>query len=330
MRTFLLSLGLVICVVVTLWIWTQERRHPTELLQPAKMSAAVVGSEAQLSGFSEFSGSPLFDETKGVSVHAALLTADGLNSEALANWAEQNIEGALNWLYEAVDAKEFETAYPVIMHVFAQQMPQEAALILPELRSGFLRDSLMTSISRQWVQSDPNAALDWASNLEDASLSGAAQSAVLLAVCETSYDEALKHVFTSIAEEDRGELLSKVFAHEIMAQRTRTQSGSRLLDLTESSIEKIPEVSVRKQARLEAAQLLVRSHPQVAFTLAERADASDSRERLLLSAFQSLNERDQDYADYLLSESKLNDAIKAELRAANVPLRVEMVIPQRP
>ncbi len=299
-------------------------------LQMQKVADPVMGSKAPSSTLAEFSSPPLSNEIKGISVRARVSSSGALQSDELATWAGQDIEAALNWIYEDADESALETAYPIIMHEFGRKMPREAAQIVPELPSGFLRDSLVTSISGQWALTDPEAAFAWASALEDASLRGNAQSSVLLAISERSYQDALGYVSRVAGEDERGDLRAKVFAHEIQSQRSKTKSSHRLLEFVESSIEEIPAGVPKRLARLEAAQLLVQTHPEVAFTLAERSDASGSRDVLLLSAFQNLSERDRDHANYLIKDSKLNEVVKAQLRAVNVPVPVEMVVPSRP
>ncbi|CAA6679371.1 MULTISPECIES: hypothetical protein [unclassified Lentimonas] len=326
-RLLLLSTGLVSCAFLALWIRSKETRDLAELPRLHRLADPIAGSEDHLPALPEFSEAPVLDGGEG---RADVVSFDGLSSKALAIRAEQDIGAALNWLSEDADASVFETAYPIIMHELVRQRPLQAAQMIPELQSGFLRDSLVTSISRQWVQVDSDAALAWASALEDASLRGHAQRSVLLAVCEASYEDAMGHVLALSVEQDRLDLLSTVFAHEIQSQRLRTQSSSRLLQLAESSIEQISEAPLRGRARFEAAQLLIATHPQVAFALVERAEASDSREGLLLTAFRSLSELDPDLANHMLNESTLSDSMKDQLRSASGPVLVEMVIPKRP
>jgi len=96
---------------------------------------------------------------------------DGSQEHIAQIWTEASPKEAVDWIVNRPASLQRDRLLTRIAHVRAESNPGEAATLLSNfLPVGEARDEAITSVSRQWAERDPNAAILWVQQLPASTL----------------------------------------------------------------------------------------------------------------------------------------------------------------
>jgi DNA-binding transcriptional regulator YbjK len=163
------SVILVSAAVVALGIGGLHLFDSLRTRAPATAPAAAAPESLPMTGDPIATGDPAASDDP-----AAVLPDQG----ALEPVDPQQLALAIERALVAADPQQRETAFAQMLPALLASEPQRAVEMLTRQQPGEARDALREEVTRQWIQRDPAAAMEWMRSLEDAERRASATTAM--------------------------------------------------------------------------------------------------------------------------------------------------------
>ena len=135
-----------------------------------------------------------------------------LVSGMIHQWANKDFQSAKQWLTKQSNPQILERGLTNLISIWAQKSPAEAAVYLQESTLSSIRNnnSHYSNLGRVWAAEAPDAALQWAQNLEEAGNRQAAINQVYQQIASADPDRAISLLSDVTEESKRNSLLSSI------------------------------------------------------------------------------------------------------------------------
>ena len=139
-------------------------------------------------------------------------TLNRLVPELIHPWVNKDLDAAKQWITSQDSPYILERTIPSLLSTWSRNAPEDAAAFLQNSPHHLIKNTnrFFSTLAREWAISDPQAALNWAKNLESPGNRDAAINQVYRNFASSDTDGAIHQLSRTTEEDQRHQLISSI------------------------------------------------------------------------------------------------------------------------